>query len=336
MSASNANVVLPAAAGVLLYKAYKSGSLGNLKNKIFSGGAAPASSSHETAEDPATASAQDTVTTPLGGNSLEAGVPNGSTINVEEAETIHGQSAENIEFDPSVYQYYDDTCAIQSQHLILEQYGIHVSQEELIEIAKTNGWYAEGYGTPMEMVGKLLEYYGIDIHGSQGNNIFNLANELAQGHQVIVGVDAFELISPEETKDWDTIYGEQPNHALVVVGVDTTDPDNVQVIVTDPGTGNRRMAYPAEQFLDAWKDSDCFMVTTDSVPTEPTYPYSPIDSFAGIPVESLERLSDMDFDMADAEGYDRFVDDVLADPAALDDIISSYSDLFDFNADEDA
>ncbi len=317
-----ADIVIPPAAGLLLYKAYKSGSFGSLKDKIFKG--------HEenTANENIESGQYDEMP------SFGASVPGGSTIDVEQAETIHGLPAQNIEFDPTVYQFYEDTCAIQSQHLILQQYGINVSQEELIEIAKEHGWYAEGYGTPMDMVGKLLEYYGVDIHGSQGNNIFNIANELAQGHQIIVGVDAYELIYPEESAGVDEIYGEHPNHALVVVGIDTSDPDNVQVIVTDPGTGNRQMAYPADQFIDAWKDSDCFMVTTDTVPISPMWEYSPIDSFAGIPMDSLDRLASMEIDYASAEMYDDFVTDLLANPLSFDNLLSQYAELFDFSDDE--
>jgi len=324
MSESKTKIVIPPAAAYAVYKAYKNGVFGDLKNKIF--GNQKGNSTEELFDSVGK----------VHNTSLGVTVPNGSIINVEQADTIHGLPAQNIEFDPSVYQFYDDTCAIQSQHLILQQYGIDVSQEELIQIAKDNGWYAEGYGTPMVMVGKLLEYYGVDIHGSQGNNIFNLANELAQGHQVIVGVDAYELVYPEETQDWDTLYGEKANHALVVVGIDTSDPDDVQVIVTDPGTGNRQMAYPATQFIDAWRDSDCFMVTTETVPSNPIWNYNSIDNFAGISMDSLSRLSDMDIDVSSGDLYDSFVDDLLEHPMLFDDLIVQYSDLFEFPLDEDA
>lgn len=319
MATSKSSIVIPPAAGYLVYKAYKSGSFASLKDKIF------ASQNHNDESNVVDMKndAQEHIST------LGSSVPNGTTIDVEPADTIHGLPAQNIAFDPSVYQFYDDTCAIQSQHLILQQYGIDVSQEELIQIAKDNGWYAEGYGTPMDMVGKLLEYYGVDIHGSQGNNIFNIANELAQGHQIIAGVDAYELAFPEETQGWDEMYGEEANHALVVVGLDTTDPNNVQVIVTDPGTGNRQMAYPADQFIDAWKDSNCFMVTTDGIPSQPLFNYDPIDNFAGIPVETIDRLSAMYINTID-ESYDNFVDDLLSNTTSLDDLIDQYSDLFGF------
>lgn len=262
---------------------------------------------------------------PLGATAPSESIP------VHEADTIHGQSAENVEFDPTVYQYYNDTCAIQSQHLVLQQFGIDVTQEQLIEVAKENGWYAEGYGTPMNMVGKLLEYYGVEVTGSEGNNIFNLSNELAQGHQVIVGVDSQELVDPEAAAGIDETYGEAADHALVVVGIDTSDPDNVQVIVTDPGTGSRQLAYPADQFMDAWKDSNCFMVSTDDVPTNPTYECAAVDSFGGISTDTLGQLADMDIDVTGHEAlFDSFFSALCDDPLSFSDLVEQpqYDALF--------
>ncbi len=314
MSTSDSKIVIPPAAGYLVYKAFKNGYFGDIRDKLFG---------HHTGDN---IESQKFGNESLGDNAFST--PN-DMIDIEEADTIHGKPAENVVFDPSVYQYYDDTCAIQSQHLILQQYGIDVTQEEMIEVAKENGWYAEGHGTPMGMIGKLLEYYGVDISGTYGNNIFNLSNELAQGHQVIVSVDEYELVYPDETKDWDELYGEEANHALVVVGIDTSDPDNVQVIVTDPGTGNRQMAYPAEQFINAWKDSECFMVTTNDVPTvAPLYPYTPIDVFGGIPTETLHRLSGMDIDVSRHDEYSSFVEDLLNNPGGFEDLLAQYEDLF--------
>ena len=129
-------------------------------------------------------------------------------------------------------------------------------------------------------------------------------------------------------------YGEQADHALVVVGIDTSDPYNVQVIVTDPGNGNRQMAYPAEQFMNAWKDSDCFMVATDEVPTNSSF--SHIDSFAGIPIDTLDRLSGMDINMDNGELYSNFVDEIMENPSSLDELMSSsYQGLFDQDSDSD-
>jgi hypothetical protein len=61
------------------------------------------------------------------------------------------------------------------------------------------------------------------------------------------------------------------DHAVVISGIDTSDPDNVQVIVSDPGTGDPAAMYPLDEFVDAWRDSNCFMVATQN-PAPPALP----------------------------------------------------------------
>ncbi|MCD7972702.1 MAG: hypothetical protein LUG18_08550 [Candidatus Azobacteroides sp.] len=187
----------------------------------------------------------------------------------------NGHIGENVKIDVSsdVFQWYEDTCAIKSQQLVLEKYGVFVSQEELIEVATRNGWYIPQGGTPMNCVGNLLDYYGVPSTSVIGANVNNIVAELAQGHQVIVGLDAGELHNNrilETLKD--LFIGPTPNHALIVAGIDTTDPENEFVILKDPGTGDVAKPYPLSKFLYAWKDADCLMVTTH----DPAYPqYAP-------------------------------------------------------------
>lgn len=59
---------------------------------------------------------------------------------------------------------------------------------------------------------------------------------------MIVGVDSDELVFLERELDEDYLVGERADYTLIVVGVDTSDPDNVMVIVTNPGNGNRQWA----------------------------------------------------------------------------------------------
>lgn len=249
------------------------------------------------------------------------------------AQTIHGQEEVNIPFDPEVYQFYPDTCAIQSQHLVLKEFGIDVTQNELIEIAKENGWYASGHGTPAEYVGKLLEHYGINAEATEGNNIFNLANELAQGHQVIVGVDGGELVFPENELGEDFHIGEKADHALVVVGIDTSDPDNVKVIVTDPGIGTKQWAYSEEQFLDAWKDSNCFMVSTEQSPEEYNGDeWTMPDFFAGIPTSTIEQMAEIDL----SESYDYLdavLESMITNHEGWANVIEDYPNIFQYDED---
>lgn len=256
-------------------------------------------------------------------------------IGFAQAETNYGKPDLNEEFNPNTYQYYPDTCAFQSQALILNEYGINVTQEDLIQIAKEQGWYVDGYGTPIDKVGKMLEYFGVDTSITEGNNIFNLVNELAQGHRVLVTVDSGELWNPgwkESLEDW--ISGKKADHALLVVGANTSDPDNIQIIVTDPGNGNTQYAYSEKQFLDAWKDSNCYMTSTNVSPEEFTAHQAlpPMDTFADIPYASISRLSDAGLDISNSD-YHPFLDDFLNHPDHLDTLITQYPALFDFSDD---
>lgn len=170
-------------------------------------------------------------------------------------------------FNPDVMQHDIDTCAIKSQQLIMEDFGIACSEEELVQIAMERGWY--NGGTAPEDVGNLLEWANIPCSRHTDANVFNLVSELAQGHKVIVGLDSDELWkddSPfEKLRNWfhDCFGDEQGDHALIVAGIDTSDPNNVQVIVRDPGTGDDGKPYPLDQFMEAWSDAHCYMVSTD-------------------------------------------------------------------------
>ena len=143
-----------------------------------------------------------------------------------------------IDVSSDVYQWYPDTCAIKSQQLVLEKYGVFVSQEELIEVATKNGWYTKGGGTQMEDVGNLLDYYGVPSTSVVDANVNNIVVELAQGHQVIVGVDANELHKNKFVESLKDYFSETPNHALIVAGIDTSDPNQTYVVLKDPGTGD--------------------------------------------------------------------------------------------------
>lgn len=170
-------------------------------------------------------------------------------------------------YNPDVQQIFPDSCAIKSQQLILNDFGIDVSEVDLVQTAAVNGWY--NGGTAPQDVGNLLELANIPVTRQEGANVFNLVNELAQGHKVIVGLDANEMwyndsIS-DKFKNWYNDFFGEPggNHALIVAGIDTSDPKNIQVIVKDPGSGDDGKPYPLDQFMDAWSDANCYMVSTD-------------------------------------------------------------------------
>lgn len=203
---------------------------------------------------------------------------------------IHGDAPMNILSD-DVHQIYPDTCAIKSQQLIMQDFGINLTEAQLRDEAMLYGWFVNG--TAPEDVGKLLELHGIPVSQYENANIFNLVNELAQGHKVIVGVDAGELWDDDI---FDKIFEDNSaDHALIVSGVDTSDPNNVKVIVTDPGTGNLLKEYSMDEFVDAWEDSNCFMMTTDNpVPNI----FDPFNSMPGfdMPMTNIPMIGSMPYD----------------------------------------
>lgn len=163
-----------------------------------------------------------------------------------------------------VQQIGNDTCAIKSQQIILHSFGVDIPETILAHEATIKGYYNPGQGTTPDMVGHLLEDHGVDVHTKHHATVYDLAAELAQGHKVIVGVDADELW---HHATWNDLFiGERANHALIVTGIDTSNPLDTRVILTDPGTGDVARSYPMSQFIDAWQDSSCFMVATDEAP----------------------------------------------------------------------
>ena len=222
------------------------------------------------------------------------------------AETV-GKPGSSDLFSLDVKQEYMDNCAIKCQQLILEEFGIEVSAEELARMSFAHGWYMPGSGTVEEDVGKILQAYGIDITRYENANVFNLVSELAQGRQIIIAVDSGELWSSNEIlKDIATVHPELfedgiADHAVIVSGVDISDPNNPIVVITDPGTGQVAGEYPMADFLDAWEDSGFQMVATNVSPEQ--FAAAHVDSIGDIPYDDFARLYPQVAGLTGSENY---------------------------------
>lgn len=187
------------------------------------------------------------------------------TIGFDQANHDYGLPAENVNI-PEFVQHTPDGCDFHSEATILHDYGIDVTEEQLQHEAKSQGWYIDGHGTPLDHMGDHLVNHGVPVTVTEGNGLDNLISEHAQGHKVIVALDSGELWHPGFTEKMeDIIYGGIPDHALIVDGVSLSDN---KVTLTDSGTGDFRMEYPIDQFMDAWGDSNFTMVATDLSPAE--------------------------------------------------------------------
>ena len=141
-------------------------------------------------------------------------------------------------------------CAIKAQQMVLRNYGIEVSTEELTALAKKQGWFEEGKGSAFDFVGELLNHYGVESVQMRNAGVYHIMHELSQGHKIIVGVDA------------DASEAAEAQHVMLVAGIDTTDPDHLKVVVRDPSHPEQDNTYSASEFMERWKHTGCFMVST--------------------------------------------------------------------------
>ena len=74
---------------------------------------------------------------------------------------------------PDIQQQYPDSCAIKSQQIILNEFGIDVNEDQLVQFSYEHGWYnADGTGTAAEDVGNLLESANIPVTRQENANVF--------------------------------------------------------------------------------------------------------------------------------------------------------------------
>lgn len=157
------------------------------------------------------------------------------------------------------WQESDYSCGVCSQQFIINEFlGLNVTEAELAEIAYTNGWYDPEGGTPFPWCGNLLEYYGIDTQINYSGTVQDLKTVLDQGGRVIAGVDSNVLW----TEGVGTTAMSGPDHVLEVIGLDTSDPNNVKVIINDSGIPDGcGKEVPLAEFMEAWEGSGCFMIS---------------------------------------------------------------------------
>ena len=163
-----------------------------------------------------------------------------------------------------------DTCDIHSQQQVMAMFGIDVTEADLVKEAIIHGEYAPlgCDGTSILHTGNLLERHGIDVHRCINATTNDLILELSKGHKIIVVVDADEIWAEDakslSTEHIEDVISPEPNHAIVVVGVDTVTGD---VDIVDPGDGNLKRIQ-SEVFVNAWQDSHFFMMATNHSPQE--------------------------------------------------------------------
>lgn len=166
-------------------------------------------------------------------------------------------------------------CAIKCEEFILHVFGIHKTLDELRILALTKKWLKED-GVEVMDLGAIPEYYGLTVSKRAPADMTGIVDALKQGYQVIVAVDGGELVgNPAEELAEDVLAGGVVDHCVVILSLDA---DAGAVTLYDPALGEIPLTVSTEHFLDAWKDSNNYMVTIKPKDMEQkTYTPHPID-----------------------------------------------------------
>lgn len=155
----------------------------------------------------------------------------------------------------------NNSCAVVCQEFIAEQLlDREFTEEELSNLAMQRGWYDPASGTSVSDVGNILEELGLTVERQNNVSLAELSQMLECGEKVICGVNNMILANPEMAN----LPGMSANHAVQVIGIDSTDPNNIQVILNDPGVPDGcGIRHSISTFMTAWNTSGNYVVSAE-------------------------------------------------------------------------
>lgn len=179
-----------------------------------------------------------------------------------------------------------NNCCLECEKFILERLGIEYNENQLLSEGLRQGWQKKE-GTALCNVGRHLEAKGLMVTRRYKATPDELAAALEAGESVMVAVDGGELFgNPVEELLEDRVIGQIPDHIVVVLAYDAA---KSTVRIFDPYSPKPYDDYPVAQFLDAWKDSQNYLVTINTKNMK-EYIAKPIDLSD---VELTEDLHDL-------------------------------------------
>ena len=173
---------------------------------------------------------------------------NASTVNIL---PIMSRAAQNT---------IDNLCAVRCEGYALRTLGIDVSDQELQKEAEMQG-LLETDGTALDSIGQLSAKYGLFVSRKYDCTIKDITKSLKHGDIVIAVIDNTELFQrPEESKRNDQLYGEIPNHAIIIKSINA---EQNSITLLNPGNSNDEHLYPLDRFVDAWNDSSNYLIISN-------------------------------------------------------------------------
>lgn len=154
-------------------------------------------------------------------------------------------------------------CDIECEEFILHQFGIETTHKTLLDEAYRNCWLKE-QGMPLYNIGRLLEKNNLSVSRRYNSTVDEIVRLLTAGNQLIAVVDD-SILSNASSSD-----GLHPNHAVAISSISS---DKEEIILFNPNTEEDLTVYPIALFVDAWNQSNNYLVvinTTDKFVYEPS------------------------------------------------------------------
>ena len=148
----------------------------------------------------------------------------------------------------------DYLCDIECEEFVLRQLGIEATHKSLLDTACKNRWLREK-GMPLYNMGRLLEKSHLAVSRRYGSTIDDVARLLDAGNQLIAVIDNTLLAHPSVAEE------KHPNHA---VAISSLSADKKEITLFNPYTDEELTSYPTASFLEAWSQSNNYLVVTNT------------------------------------------------------------------------
>lgn len=152
----------------------------------------------------------------------------------------------------------DNLCDIRCEGYALRKLGIEVSDNQLEQESREHEWLTE-QGTRLIDIGKLCELHGATVSRQLESSLDDILEVIQQEKIIIVSVDEGELLGDIEYElQEDRVIGKCPDHVVIIAGYDK---EKLEIHIIDPKTPQFSDTYPLDRFIDAWNDSNNYMVS---------------------------------------------------------------------------
>ena len=142
----------------------------------------------------------------------------------------------------------DSICSVLCEAFILRRRDIPIGESRLLAVARENHWLTPD-GSPLHSIGQLAAHFGLMVTRRYDASADDIRAALALDNDVIVVVDKEKLYRMDDNED-------APNHVVVVRGVQ----QDGGVALFDPVLQQPDVTVSLPSFMEAWKESHCYMV----------------------------------------------------------------------------